>query len=63
LESLALKERDLVTYVYFKKYSLKRYSEFKGIPYSTVVNRKSRILRKLRKALNMPSNKEYKKLQ
>ncbi len=63
LESLALKERDLVTYVYFKKYSLKRYSQFKGIPYSTVVNRKSRILSKLRMALNMPSDDEYKKLQ
>jgi RNA polymerase sigma factor (sigma-70 family) len=63
LESLALKEQDLVNFVYFKKYSLRRYSEFKGISYSTVVNRKGRILRKLRKALNMPSDDDYKKMQ
>jgi RNA polymerase sigma factor (sigma-70 family) len=63
LESLELQERDLVTCIYFKKYSLKRYSELNGIPYSTLVNRKSRILKKLRKTLNMPSDYEFKKLQ
>jgi RNA polymerase sigma factor (sigma-70 family) len=63
LESLELQERDLLTFVYFKKYSLKRYSELKGIPYSTLLSRKNRILRKLRKNLNIPPKDKFKKLQ
>jgi RNA polymerase sigma factor (sigma-70 family) len=59
MKSLSIEERELITYVYFKDNSLKNYAEHKGISYSAAVKGKSNILRKLKKALDVPCKKGY----
>ena len=59
VNSLNFREQELVTYVYFNKYSLKSYAELKGINYSTLVNRKNYILKKLKKELKLHPNSGY----
>ena len=52
--NLTLLERELINYIYFKGCSLKKYSELKGIPYTTAVSRKTSILKKLKKDFQTP---------
>ena len=54
VETLNLNEKELIDYVFFKKYSLKKYSNLKGIPYALVISMKNEILYKLKKGLNKP---------
>jgi RNA polymerase sigma factor (sigma-70 family) len=56
---LSIEEQELITYVYFKENSLKSYAELKGIGYSTAACKKTSILKKLKKALNMPCRNSY----
>ncbi|MEQ8155175.1 MAG: sigma-70 family RNA polymerase sigma factor [Clostridiaceae bacterium] len=48
LQELSNDERELVQYVFFKKNTLKKYSMYRNLPYSTVVNMKNNILKKLK---------------
>lgn len=57
IKKLSPSERELLQCVFFKKYTLMKYAKLKGIPYSTVVNRKNILLNKLRKMLNEPACK------
>ena len=59
MRNLNFSEQELITYVYFNNYSLKSYAELKGLNYSTVVNRKNYILKKLRKELKLQPNCNY----
>lgn len=63
LKLLSFSDRELVDYVYYRNHTLKSYSLFKDIPYSTAVQRKNSILQKLKKALNnnshITSNTKY----
>ena len=59
IESLNYSEKELISYVYFKRYSIKRYAELKGITYSAAINKKTSILNKLKKALNVESKSTY----
>lgn len=59
LNSLYTAERELITHVYFKGYSLKRYSEIKALQYSEVLKRRANILRKLRSILDLHHSKQY----
>ena len=56
LQILSSCENELVKYVYFEKHSLKNYSQYKKIPYGSVINIKNEILYKLKKALNTQPN-------
>lgn len=58
IKKLNPSEQELINYIYFKGYSLKKYSETKGIPYTTAVSRKTSVLKKLKK--DMTPNKEDK---
>ncbi len=55
VETLNIKEQELVNYVFFQKYSLKKYSVLKNIPYATAVSLKNEILYKLKKNINKPT--------
>jgi RNA polymerase sigma factor (sigma-70 family) len=52
LKNLEYSDRELISYVYFKGFSLKKYSELKGITYSTAVRKKAAVLNKLKMSLN-----------
>lgn len=52
MKELSPSERELLDFVFFKKYTLIKYAKLKEIPYSTLVNRKNILLNKLRKMLN-----------
>ena len=54
VEALNLNEQELVNYIFYKEYSFKQYSRFKGIPYALVISMKNDILYKLKKGLNKP---------
>jgi len=54
VEALNLNEQELVDFVFYKKYSLKKYSKIKGLPYALVISMKNDILYKLKKGLNKP---------
>ncbi len=60
IHTLNFEEQELVNYIFFKRYSLKKYSELKGIPYSIVINMKKEVLYKLKKELNKPTNNNQK---
>jgi len=60
LKTLSANENELVKYVYFEKYSLKKYSLYKKIPYPTVISMKNEILYKLKKALNTKQTNDRK---
>jgi len=51
IKRLNYSERELISYVYFERYSIKKYAELNGIPYSVAINKKTYILKKLKKAL------------
>ena len=56
VQNLNLEEQELVDFVFFRKYSLKKYSKFKGIQYHLVITMKNEILYKLKKYLNSTPN-------
>lgn len=58
LQILSSNEDELVKYVYFEKHSLKNYSQYKKIPYASVIDMKNEILYKLKKTLNAQSNND-----
>ncbi|OPJ64890.1 sigma-70 family RNA polymerase sigma factor [Clostridium oryzae] len=60
LKLLSDEEKELVTYVFFHRYSIKKYSEFKGISYSRAVRRKNSVLAKLKLILNVHDDFTYK---
>ena len=60
VKNLSLNDRELIDYVYYKNHTLKSYSQLKGIPYSTVVQRKNDILKSLKRTLNHTEPKNYK---
>jgi len=47
LKALDISELELITYVYYKKYSLKKYAEVKGVKYSAAYTKKKKVLDKL----------------
>jgi hypothetical protein len=49
----------LISYVYFKGFSLKKYSELKGITYSAAVRKKAAVLNKLKMALDSAHKDTY----
>lgn len=49
LKELNPKELELIVMLFYSDYTLKRYTELKGISYITGIRRKNRILEKLRK--------------
>lgn len=51
LKSLKLEDQELLYYMYFKKYSLKRLSKIKGFSYTSAVNKKIEILNKLKTSI------------
>lgn len=59
IKSLEYSERELISYVYFKGFSLKKYSQLKGITYSTAVRKKPAVLNKLKIALNTVNKNTY----
>lgn len=59
MRKLEVHEQELLTYIYFRGYSLKSYSDFKGLPYSTVFSKKNRILKKLKGMLNILKSPAY----
>jgi RNA polymerase sigma factor (sigma-70 family) len=59
MKCLSLEEQELITYVYFEGTSLKGYSESKGIAYSSAASKKTGILKKLKKYIDMPNSKGY----
>ncbi|GKU29310.1 sigma-70 family RNA polymerase sigma factor [Clostridium folliculivorans] len=52
-------EKDLVRYVFFRGYSMKKYSDFKMIPYFKVVDMKINILSKLKLAFKVDNHSLY----
>lgn len=52
INNLDYLEQQLIFYVYFKGYSLKKYSSFRKISYYTALCRKSAVLNKLKKFMN-----------
>lgn len=56
LKTLDPTEKELITYVYYKNNSLKKYSVLKDIPYTVALSRRNKILCKLKKELNKPMN-------
>jgi DNA-directed RNA polymerase specialized sigma subunit len=59
MKNLSTDEKELITFVYFNGNTLKSYANLKSIGYSAAASKKTSILRKLKKALNMPSRKSY----
>jgi RNA polymerase sigma factor (sigma-70 family) len=59
MKYLNAKEQELIAYIYFKGYSLKKYSELKGITYYEAASSKTRILDKLKAYLNSNVKKGY----
>ncbi|QAA31326.1 sigma-70 family RNA polymerase sigma factor [Clostridium manihotivorum] len=53
INTLNEKEKELVLYIFFKGYSMKKYSDFKMIPYYKVVDMKTSILSKLKLAFKV----------
>ena len=49
-------ELDLVKAIYFKNMSMTDYAEITNTPISTIFNRKERILKKLKKFINLWEN-------
>ena len=47
LKALDTSELELITYVYYKKYSLKKYAEVKGVKYAVAYTKKKKVLEKL----------------
>jgi len=60
VQDLNLNEQELIEYIFYKKYTLKKYSRFKNIPYALVISMKNDILYKLKKGLNKPINNDKK---
>jgi RNA polymerase sigma factor (sigma-70 family) len=60
LEKLSSGERELVSQVYFKSCSLKKYSELKGITYNSALRARNDILKKLHKELDSRKISAYK---
>jgi len=60
IESLSLDEQRLIEFVYYKKYSLKRYASYRGIPYSKAVSIKVKSLNKLKEILTKEDYNMYK---
>ena len=52
IKNLEFSDKELISYVYFKGFSLKKYSELKGISYSAAVRKKAAVLNKLKMAIN-----------
>lgn len=59
IKKLKPSDQDLINHIIFKGYSLKKYSEFKGIPYATTVIRKANVLKKLRKDMTAGKEDKY----
>lgn len=59
IEMLNHDEKELIAYVYFKKYSLKKYADLKSTPYSSIVNKKKNIIKKLKKLIFSNENNYY----
>ncbi len=59
IKNLCREEQELITYVYFKENSLISYAKLKGISYSTAVSKKTRVLKKLKKNMDMPCRNSY----
>jgi RNA polymerase sigma factor (sigma-70 family) len=59
MKGLDIAEQELITYLYFKGYSVKKYSELKGISYSAASYKKTCVLKKLNKAMNAPCKNSY----
>jgi RNA polymerase sigma factor (sigma-70 family) len=59
IKNLTLSDREFINYIYFKGFSLRRYSELKGVPYTTVVSRKTSILNKLKKNIQTSTKTNY----
>ena len=56
IESLTLEEQELLTFIYYADKSARAYSKFKGIAYATAINRKNKMLSKLRDYLIKANN-------
>ena len=56
IKSLTYEEKELIELVYYKKYSLKRYADYRGISYSRAVSIKVKLLNKLRVLLEKEDN-------
>ena len=52
-------DRELINYIYFKKYTLRKYATLKDIPYSTLVSKKNAIINKLKLELKVKENYKY----
>jgi RNA polymerase sigma factor (sigma-70 family) len=52
LENLNPSDQELINFIYLKGHSLKKYAEFKNLPYTTAFNRKNSALKKLKRALS-----------
>ncbi|GFP77442.1 sigma-70 family RNA polymerase sigma factor [Clostridium fungisolvens] len=53
INTLTQEEKELIRYIFFKGYSMKKYSDFKMIPYFKVVDLKTNILNKLKLAFRV----------
>lgn len=56
LENLKDDEKELISYVYLEHNSLKSYAKLKNMSYSTVLNKKNRILKKLKTQIGKKEN-------
>lgn len=59
IKKLEFSDKELISYVYFKGFSLKKYSELKGISYSSAVRKKAAVLNKLKMAINSKYRESY----
>lgn len=59
IKNLNDNDRELIDFVYYKNATLKRYAEMKGIPYSTAVVKRNRILKELRKSIGADENNSF----
>lgn len=56
LRNLKEDEKELISYVYLEHNSLKNYARLKNIPYSTILNKKNRILKKIKAQIGKKDN-------
>lgn len=56
LKNLNDDEKELISYVYLQHKTLKNYARQKNMPYSTILNKKNRILKKLRTKIGKKEN-------
>jgi RNA polymerase sigma factor (sigma-70 family) len=60
IKDLTFQEQDLINYVFYKKYTVKRYASLRGMSYSRAYNMKVSVLNKLKSTLDKEEYYMYK---